>query len=545
MENTLYYGDNLDILSSPKYIPDDSVDLIYLDPPFNSARDYNVLFRDESGRESDAQIVAFKDTWHWSPTAEETFVTLVTDAAPELSATMTALMRIVGRNQMMAYLVMMAARLRQLYRVLKPTGSLYLHCDPSASHYLKIILDSLFGVERFLSEIIWKRTSAHNSAKRPGPIHDVILMYSKSKKYTWNRVYMSYDQRYLDRFYRFTDEDGRKYRLSDLTGAGKRKGETGQVWRGIDVTEKGRHWMRPPSELDELDQQGRIVWSEKGVPAYKRYLDEMQGVQVQDVWDDIPPIGAQAKERLGYPTQKPEALLERIILASSNPGDLVLDPFCGCGTTIAAAQRHGRRWIGIDITHLSIALQKYRLLSAFNLRDGVDYRIVGEPEDVAGARTLAGQDRFQFQYWALSKLRGAKPLGGEAGEAGKKGMDRGVDGVIDFFEVGSRTPQRAIIQVKSGKVRSADIRDLKAVIERENAAVGVFLTLEAPTREMIVEATAAGFYESNGTRYARIQILTIAELFEGKDADLPGTRGSYKRAESGAKPDFEQNKRLL
>jgi site-specific DNA-methyltransferase (adenine-specific) len=307
-----------------------------------------------------------------------------------------------------------------------------------------------------------------------------------------------------------------------------------------------RVWRWTKERMQAAYDQGLIVQSKPGgVPALKRYLDEQEGIPIGDVWTDIPPIGAQAKERLGYPTQKPEALLERIILASSNPGDVVLDPFCGCGTTIAAAERHGRRWIGIDITHLSIALQKYRLLNAFNLRDGVDYRIVGEPEDVAGARTLAQQDRFQFQYWALSKLRGAKPLGGEAGDTGKKGMDRGVDGVIDFFEVGSRTPQRAIIQVKSGKVRSADIRDLKAVIERENAAVGVFLTLEAPTREMIVEATTAGFYESNGTRYARIQMLTIEELFEGKDADLPGTRGSYKRAESGAKPDFEQNKRLL
>jgi site-specific DNA-methyltransferase (adenine-specific) len=543
MENTLYYGDNVDILSSPKYIPDESVDLIYLDPPFNSARDYNVLFRDESGRDSDAQIVAFKDTWHWSPAAEETFVTLVTDATPELSATMTALMRIVGRSQMMAYLVMMAARLRQLYRVLKPTGSLYLHCDPTASHYLKIVLDSLFGATNFKNEIIWKRTSAKGLAfTRLASNHDVILYYCKSEIFTWNPQHAPHDKDYVKKFYRFVEpETGRRYRLDNLANPNKKRPNLTYEFLGVT-----RVWRWTKERMQAAYDQGLIVQSKPGgVPALKRYLDEQEGIPIGDVWTDIPPIGAQAKERLGYPTQKPEALLERIILASSNPGDVVLDPFCGCGTTIAAAERHGRRWIGIDITHLSIALQKYRLLNAFNLRDGVDYRIVGEPEDVAGARTLAQQDRFQFQYWALSKLRGAKPLGGEAGDTGKKGMDRGVDGVIDFFEVGSRTPQRAIIQVKSGKVRSADIRDLKAVIERENAAVGVFLTLEAPTREMIVEATTAGFYESNGTRYARIQMLTIEELFEGKDADLPGTRGSYKRAESGAKPDFEQNKRLL
>jgi site-specific DNA-methyltransferase (adenine-specific) len=543
MENTLYYGDNLDILSNRKYFPDESVDLIYLDPPFNSSRDYNVLFQDESGRDSDAQIVAFKDTWQWSPSAEETFETLVTDAAPELSATMAALMRIVGRGQMMAYLVMMAARLRQLHRVLKPTGSLYLHCDPTASHYLKIILDSIFGARNFRNEIIWERTRAKGLAsKRFASNHDIIFRYCKSETFTWNPQYMPHDKDYVEKFYRFVEpETGRRYQLTDLTNPNKKRPNLTYEFLGVT-----RVWRWTKERMQAAYEQGLIVQQKSGaVPRLKRYLDEQEGIPISDVWTDIPPIGAHAKERLGYPTQKPEALLERIILASSNPGDLVLDPFCGCGTAVAAAHRHSRRWIGIDITHLSIALQKYRLLDAFNLRAGVDYRIVGEPEDAAGARALAEQDRFQFQYWALSKLRGAKPLGGEAGGAGKKGMDRGVDGVIDFFEVGSKTPQRAIIQVKSGRVKSADIRDLKGAIEREKAAVGVFLTLEKPTQEMIVEATTAGFYESNGVRYPRIQILTIAELFEGKDAQLPGTRGGYKRAENSAKPDFEQDTRLL
>ncbi len=536
-QNQLYYGDNLAILR--EYLPDQSVDLIYLDPPFNSARDYNVLFKDEGGQQSEAQIKAFKDTWHWDITAERTYFDLVENAPPEVSAVIGALLTVIGRNQLLAYLVMMTVRLVELRRVLKPTGSIYLHCDPTASHYLKIVMDAVFGIERFRAEIIWKRTSAHNSAKRPAPIHDDILMYTKSDTYLWNKITSPYDESYLKKFYRFTDEKGRRYRLSDLTGAGTRNGETGEIWRGIDVTAKGRHWMRPPRELDELDVQGRLHWPLKGtVPSYKRYLDEMSGVQIQDIWDDIQPLQSQARERLGYPTQKPLALLERIIQASSNPGDVILDPFCGCGTATVAAHKLDRRWIGIDITHLSVALQKYRLKDMFGLEPSKDYAVIGEPTDTNGARQLASEDRYQFQWWALSLIPGAKPLGGEDdSKRGKKGSDRGIDGVIPFVAAPNGKMDRVIVQVKSGKVKSGDMRDLAGTLTRENAAMAIFITLEPATREMNTEAAAAGLYRNQQSAgkpdYPRLQIRTVEQLMRGEQPELPitGTGYAYKQAQ--------------
>lgn len=521
-ENTLFYGDNLPILR--EYVADESVDLIYLDPPFNSNRTYNVLFRQEGGGEAEAQIAAFEDTWHWNRAAEGTYHGLVTHAPAHVGQMIGALREFIGENQMMAYLVMMAARLVELHRVLRPTGSLYLHCDPTASHYLKIVLDTIFGPHSFLSEIVWKRTSAHSSAKRPGPVHDIILLYAKTVNYTWSPVFQPYSQEYLDTFFDHIDPDGRRWKRTDLTGAGIRRGETGQVWRGIDVTAKGRHWAWPPSDLERFDAEGKIHWPAKvaGMPRLKQYADEMPGVPLQDMWTDIPPMHNLSAERLGYPTQKPLALLERIVSASSNPGDVVLDPFCGCGTAVAAAQNLGRRWIGIDITHLSIALQKYRLKEMFG--EELVFRVVGEPTSLDDARSLAAEDRFQFQWWALSLVR-ARPFGGEAsGKTGKKGADRGVDGLITFIDDASGKPKRVIVQVKSGKVSSRDVRDLVGTLEREKAACGVFLTLEEPTREMEKEAAAAGFYHSPGWNrdFPRVQIMTVGGLLSSRgQLELP------------------------
>src|SRR5258708_3263477 len=302
-ENTLYYGDNLFILR--EHIPSESVDLIYLDSTFNSSRNYNVLFKDEHGTESQAQIEAFEDTWHWNLEAEHTYTELLTEAPDHVEKMVESLRDFIGTNQMMAYLVMMAVRLVELHRVLKPTGSLYLHCDPTASHYLKILLDTIFGADQFRGEIIWKRTSAHSSANRPGPIHDVLLLYSKSASYTWNQQYQPYDEGYIQTFFQNTDPDGRRWKSTDITGAGTRNGETGKIWGGIDVTAKGRHWFVPPAELDQLDANGRLYWPQKadGMPRLKQYLEDMPGVPLQDVWIDIQPISAHANERLGYPTQ--------------------------------------------------------------------------------------------------------------------------------------------------------------------------------------------------------------------------------------------------
>ena len=554
MKNRLYYGDNLGILR--EHFPDECVDLIYLDPPFNSNRNYNVLFKSESGADSEAQITAFEDTWHWGETAEATYDSLIMDAPEKVSTAIEALMNLIERNQMMAYLVMMTARLVELHRVLKPTGSLYLHCDPTASHYLKIVLDAVFGSENFRNHITWKRTSSHNSAKKWGPISDNILFFSKSDDYMWNKVYQEYDQKYLDRTYRYEDEKGR-YKASDLTGSGTRQGDSGQPWRGVNPTLTGRHWAVPRAaleatypdldlasfsvqkRLDLLDEAGFIHWPTRGKkPLYKNYLDESRGIPLQDLITDISPV--KGKEKLHFETQKPVALLERIIRASSNEGDIVLDPFCGCGTAIAAAHKLGRKWIGIDITHLSIALQKYRLGDMFELVSGADYEVIGEPTTVAAARALAtdsdNEGRYQFEWWALS-LVGAKPVGGGSGSRkGKKGADRGIDGIINFFDENSRgrkQPQKVVVQVKSGKVKSGDIRDLKGTVEREKAAVGVFITLEKPTREMNKEALAAGYYESAlwSKKYRRLQILTIGDLFDGAGVDMPPQHGTHRRAE--------------
>jgi site-specific DNA-methyltransferase (adenine-specific) len=524
--NVLYYGDNLDILR--RYIPDESVDLVYLDPPFNSNRAYNVIFKDESGRKSDAQLLAFEDTWHWGPDAEAQYAYLTNTArnqgrVPSTVSTIVAALRSgIGENQMMAYLVEMAVRLVELHRVLKPTGSLWLHCDPTASHYLKVLLDAIFGPERFLSEVVWKRTSAHSSAKRPGPVHDILLLYSKSATYTWSQQFEPYDPAYLETFFEMTDPDGRRWKRMDLTGAGTRNGPSGNKWHGIDVTAKGRHWLHQPVELERLDAAHLIHWPEKatGMPRLKQYADEMPGVSLQDVWTDIRPIHNLSKERLGWDTQKPLALLERIISASSNPGDVVLDPFCGCGTALVAAQRLGWRWIGIDVTYLAIAVMRARLKDSFGL---ADVEVIGQPTEVEGAKAmLVGtglEGQYQFQWWALD-LVGAQPLGGVQ----KKGADKGIDGVITFSTGPRGEMGRALVSVKSGSVTSSMVRDLKGVLDREKAEIGLFVTLEEPSGPMHLEATTAGVYHSelSGRDYPRVQVLTIRELLEEhRRPDLP------------------------
>jgi len=438
---------------------------------------------------------------------------------------------------------MMTVRLVELRRVLKPTGCLYLHCDPTASHYLKVILDAIFGAQNFRNEVVWKRSHAHSSAHRFGPNHDVILFYGKTGNVTWNPVYQAYDPEYIDKHYRHVDEKGRRYKHENPTGAGIRRGATGEPWRGIDPTPKGRHWMRTPVELDELDAKGLIYWPDKpgAWPYFKVYLDERPGISAQEVWTDIDPINMMAAERLGYPTQKPLALLERIVAASSNPGDWVLDPFCGCGTTVAAAQKLGRRWIGIDVTHLSITLQKYRLQEMF---PEAEFRVIGEPLSLSGARQLAEDNRHQFEWWALSLVR-ARPSGGEAGtRRGKKGADRGIDGVISFIDGPKGQAQRVVVQVKSGKVSVRDVRDLRGTVEREKAALGVLITLELPTRDMESEAAAAGFYHSPIWQrdYPRLQLLTVEQLLAGARVEMPPDYGTFKRAERVVQVDEVQGR---
>jgi len=539
-ENTLFYGDNLYILR--EHIPSESIDLIYLDPPFNSSRSYNVLFKDESGTESEAQITAFEDTWHWSIATEQTYSELLTIAPDHVAKMIESLRGFIGTNQMMAYLVMMAVRLVELHRVLKPTGSLYLHSDPTASHYLKIILDTIFNPRNFRNEIIWQRTSAHgNVLQKYGAVHDTIFFYTSSDKFTWNQQYTPYNEDYIEMFFDQQDSNGRRYARRDLT-ASMDRASSGQIytWKGI-TPPPSRCWAMTKEKMDVLEAQGRIHWPKKegGMPRLKLYPEDLPGVPLQDIWGDTKVIHNLSSERLGYPTQKPLALLDRIIQASSNPGDVVLDPFCGCGTAIASARRLGRKWIGIDITHLAIALQKYRLAAMF---PGIKFKVVGEPKDIGSARQLASEDRYQFQWWALSLIR-ARPLGGQEGSReGKKGSDKGIDGVIAFIDDTTGKAKRVLVQVKSGHVNSSYIRDLVGTLKRESAAIGIFITLEPPSKDMLTEAASAGFYHSPGWNkdYPRIQILTIEELLHNAEVKMPPQFGTFKQAQRVQQTGAEQ-----
>ncbi len=510
--NTLYYGDNLDILQ--RYIKDESVDLVYLDPPFNSNANYNVLFAQKDGSQSSAQIQAFEDTWQWDQNAIQTYTREVEKGGPVADA-LRAFNLILGASNMMAYLTMMAPRLQELRRVLKPTGSLYLHCDPTASHYLKVLLDMVFGAENYRNEITWKRTSSHNTTTRKfGDITDTILFYTKSNNYLFIPPRQAHSESYLNQFYRFQELDGRRYRLHLVERNQALGVRPNLIYEYNGYTPKWG-WMMERVKLEKLDKEGKLVWSSNGRPSRKIYLDEVKQPVIANLWDDIPPISAQSAERLGYPTQKPLALLERIINASSNPGDVVLDPSCGCGTAIAAAQKLGRKWIGIDITHLAIGLIKRRMEDAFG--DALEYEVIGEPTTIDEAKTLAEQDKYQFQWWALG-LVGARPADQ------KKGSDHGIDGRLYFHDDNSGRTKQVVLSVKGGQhVNVSHIRDLIGVLEREKAEIGVYICLEEATKPMRAEAAQAGYYHSEtwNRDYPRVQILTIEELLDGKQIDMP------------------------
>jgi site-specific DNA-methyltransferase (adenine-specific) len=517
MSGQLYFGDNLEVLRSGAIAPE-SVELIYLDPPFNSNANYSVLFREPEGGQSQAQIQAFEDTWQWGIEAENAYEDVLNGSNQSLGKLLHALRDALGDNSMMAYLAMMAVRLVELHRVLKPTGSLYLHCDPTASHYLKAILDAVFGPENFRNEITWKRTTTHSDSKTWSRVADTILFYTKSKNFTWNTPREAHSEDYVRSKYRHDDGDGRGlYRLDNMTSPNPRP-KMMYEWLGFPSPQMG--WRYQRETMQRLHEEGR-VWYPRDKsgeldptrrPQLKRYLSEMEGGVMGTIWTDIAPINSQAQERLGYPTQKPVALLERIIAASSNEGDTVLDPFCGCGTTIHAAERLGRNWIGIDVTHLAISLIENRLEGAFpNAR----YEIHGTPKDFAGAEALAEQDKHQFEWWALSLVK-AQPANDK-----KKGADKGVDGLL-WLRVGQRERAKVIVSVKGGaNINVAMVRDLGHVIQREEAAIGLFVTLHEPTGPMKAEAVKAGFYEWEGQRFPRIQILTVESLLNGVKPELP------------------------
>lgn len=530
--NTLYYGDNLDVLR--RYIPDESIDLVYLDPPFQSGRDYNALFEEKDGSKSAAQIQAFEDTWEWDQRSATTFDETVSNGGKVADA-LLAFRQLLGGNSMLAYLSMMAPRLVELRRVLRTTGSLYLHCDPTASHYLKLVLDAIFGPEKFVSEITWQRTNAHNDAKRWSPVADTLLFYSKGGTFTWNPVHVPLTEEYVASKYRFIEPDGRRYRLDNMRSPNPRPNLT-YDYKGYKPHPNG--WAYSVETMERLDREGRIWFpdSKEKRLQLKRYLDEMAGTTMGNVWTDIAPINSQAAERLGYPTQKPVALLERILTASSNEGDVVLDPFCGCGTTIDAAQRLKREWIGIDITHLAVGLIKKRLFDTHGAKPGIDYQVIGEPTDLAGAQQLAKDDRHQFEHWALG-------LVGARASAHGKGADKGIDGVLLFQEGGTGSPhKKVIISVKSGHLSAPMVRELPGIVDREKAAIGLLIALDEPSAPMRREAASAGFYESPWGKHPKVQILTVEELLSGKSIDMPPIRQggtTFKQAQR-AKKKVEQ-----
>jgi len=475
-QNFLYYGDNLDVLR--QHVKDETIDLIYLDPPFNSNRTYNVLFAEQDGTRAAAQIKAFEDTWRWDQGAAAAWQEVV-EKGGKISLALQGFRSFLGESDMMAYLAMMAPRLVELRRVLKPTGSIYLHCDPTASHYLKIIMDAVFGAENFRNEIVWCYTSGGKSKNTFAQKHDTILFYTKTDNYVFNA-------------------DAVRIPYSAKTLANYKPGLKGSTYT---------------AEV-KLNENGKIP---------------------EDYWI-IAIASKSTREYLHYPTQKPLTLLERIIKASSNEGDVVLDAFCGCGTSIQAAQTLKRRWIGIDITHLAITLIKHRLRDAFGGQ--AVYKVIGEPTSLADAGELAQEDPYQFQWWALG-LVGARPV------EQKKGADKGIDGRLFFHDEGGGGKTKQIIfSVKAGHTAVPHLRDLRGVLDREKAEIGVLLCMEEPTRPMRTEAASAGFYTSpfSKTRHPRLQLLTIAELLTGKGLDCPQLNVTYKRAavheDKGETPDL-------
>ena len=527
--NQLYYGDNLDVLR--RHVEDESVDLVYLDPPFNSSASYNVLFAERDGAHAASQIKAFEDTWEWDESAARAFDEVV-ESGGRVSEAMQAFRVFLGESDMLAYLAMMAPRLVELRRVLKSTGSIFLHCDPTASHYLKMLLDAVFGPQNFCNEIIWKRTSGHSDARRQfADQSDTILFYAASDNATFNVQHAAYSEKYIKSHYSTTDESGRPYTTRDLRSPHPRPNLT-YDYKGYQPHPNG--WSVSLERMKELDAAGLLYFpkSKDGRIRIKRYLDQMPGTRIGNVWDDISPINSQAQERLGYPTQKPEALLERIVSAGSNEGGLVLDPFCGCGTTIAAAQKLKRRWIGIDITHLAITLIRSRLTDTFG--GTVPYEVIGEPVSLPDAAKLAADDPYQFQWWALG-LVGARPV------EQKKGADKGIDGRIYFHEGPGQTKQ-IVLSVKAGKLHAPYVRDLRGVLDREKADIGILISLDEPTGPMRKEAASAGFYKSPWGKHPRIQLVTVEDLLTGKGIDRPPAQASvtFKRAPRAAPKSGEQ-----
>ncbi len=535
MPGDLYYGDNLTVMR--RHIAPESIDLIYLDPPFNSDRKYNWTHK-----ASQSQHDAYRDTWTWDDRAKHTFAELVGEVPggsrvpPELSALMLTLKKILhpGRKATLAYLSMMAIRLVEMRRVLRQTGALYIHCDPTESHYLKIVLDTIFGADKFENEIIWQRTPAKGlSTKHLPNNHDVILGYRKGEDRTWNSdaMFVPYDLDALDektlKKYQARDADGRQYQLTSLLNPNDDRPNL--TYEFLGVTRVWR-WERP--RMQEAYDQGLVVQPGPGkVPRFKRYLDEQRGKPLCDVWTDIPPINSQAKEDTGYDTQKPLPLLKRILALATKPGELVLDPFCGCGTTIQVAQEMGRQWIGIDVAIRAVDVIKDRLDEKWKPRVWTEY---GEPTSHDEAEHLADTNHYDFQWWAVRMMGGQPPKGEK-----KKGGDGGKDGEIIVRHEASGTLRRIIISVKGGQNLTPDfVRALDTTVRHEQADYGILVTMKEPSSGMRDVASDCGRVPwselKDGKLGQRIRIVTVAEILAGV-VKLPG-KNETPRSQSSPPP---------
>lgn len=535
-DNKLYYGDNLEVLAK---LPSESVDLVYLDPPFNSARNYNVIFARGTTTHADvgAQIEAFTDTWTWTPATEAEYSAYVNGGLPNSVAdALSAFRTLLGENDALAYLVNMAPRLVELRRLLKPGGSLWLHCDPVMSHYLKVMLDAIFDAQNFRNEVIWQRTMAKGYQTRRLPSnHDVIITYTVGGgEPTWNSeaAFIPYDLAELDSKtnskYSSLDDEGRRYRYTSLIGPNDPRPNLTYEFLGIT-----RRWRWTKERMQAAYEAGEVVQTAPGrVPQFKRYLDEQRGKPLADIWADIPPLNSQAAERLGYPTQKPLALLERILRLASNEGDVVLDPFAGCGTTIDAAQNLGRRWIGIDITYIAVDLIEKRLLHTHGPSITSSYEVNGIPRDTGGAHALFDRNPFDFERWAVAQVN-AQPNEKQVG-------DRGIDGVARFLLGGTSEFGKILISVKGGRqLNPSMVRDLIGTVETQKAAMGVLVTQHEPTKGMIEAVNHAGSYThpANGQTYPRLQLITTSDLFAGKRPLMPPTVLPYIAASRASARD--------
>ena len=520
--NQLFYGDNLTIMQD---WPMAYVDLIYLDPPFNSNRQYNAIYRDETGRPLPDQVEAFCDMWELDTEREKAIrmmpVLMVESGIDSATAELWKLwMRALRDTQprLLAYLSYMAQRLIIMRRILKPTGSLYLHCDPTASHYIKALLDAIFGHANFRNEIIWKRFNFHADAKRYGRVSDTLLFYSKTDAYVFNQQRAPFSEKYVESKFRHKDADGRRFRLSDLNPPGGR----GPVYEYKGVR---KAWRFTQEKMLALEHEGRIYHKSK-VAQLKRYLDELDGQAVHNIWTDIAPINSQAKERMGYATQKPLALLERIIAASSNEGDVVLDPFCGCATTMEAAHKLGRKWIGIDIAiHAVKRVARIRLNERLGLVEGTDYTIEGVPHTLEGAQDLWERDKYHFQKWAVEQVEGFVTT--------RRSADGGVDGRLYFAVPHAQDLQSMVIEVKGGKNVGINVlRELKGVLDYDNALMAGLIIMEplgaTKQRNFNRFMGEAGTLEILGVEYPKMQILTVGEIIAGKSFKTPSLAGRHQ-----------------